>query len=93
MAGFDNISKIWHYFYTYPFERVLGYLYIKLNRMEQQIKANQQVEKTNVISLFFKKLGSKISDLFEPEEVEVTFKMEGKKRTYTYTKVTHKQVA
>jgi hypothetical protein len=38
---------------------------------------------------FFKKLASKISSLFKPEEVEVTFKKEGKKVSYTY-KVTHK---
>jgi hypothetical protein len=42
---------------------------------------------------FFKKIGSKIAGLFEPEEVEVTFKTEGKKVSYTYTKVNQKQVA
>ena len=42
---------------------------------------------------FFKKLSSKIAELFEPEEVEVTFKEEGNKTSYTYTKVPHKQVA
>lgn len=40
-----------------------------------------------------KKIISRISRLFEPEEVEVTFKVEGKNITYTYTKVEHKQVA
>jgi|GEM_PF-5886965 len=34
-----------------------------------------------------------ISDLFKPEEVEVTFKVEGDNVTYTYTKVNEKQVA
>ena len=48
---------------------------------------------SNGIAIFFKKLGSKIISLFEPEEVEVTFKVEGKKVSYTYTKVSQKQVA
>ena len=43
--------------------------------------------------LFFKMLGAKIADLFKPEEVEVTFKVEGKVMKYTYTKIEHKQVA
>ena len=42
---------------------------------------------------FFRMLGDKINDLFRPEEVEVTFKNDGKNMSYTYTKVTHKQVA
>ena len=42
---------------------------------------------------FLKKLGDKVVSLFEPEEVEVTFKEEGKTKSYTYTKVSHKQVA
>ncbi len=42
---------------------------------------------------FFKKLGRKVASLFEPEEVEVTFKEEGSTKSYTYTKVHQKQVA
>ncbi len=42
---------------------------------------------------FFNRLKLKIAQLFEPEEVEVTFKQEGKTTRYTYTKVTHKQIA
>ncbi len=42
---------------------------------------------------FFKRLGRKVADLFQPEEVEVTFKEEGSTRSYTYTKVSQKQVA
>jgi hypothetical protein len=45
------------------------------------------------LTRFFKWIRKKISDLFEPEEVEVTFKQEGNKVSYTYTKVEHKQVA
>ncbi len=45
------------------------------------------------LSGFFKKLSTRISKLFQPEEVEVTFKVEGKNITYTYTEVEHKQVA
>ena len=51
------------------------------------------MHKPNVIVSFLRKLGSKITALFKPEEVEVTFKVEGKKISYTYTKVEHKQVA
>lgn len=40
-----------------------------------------------------KQIWNKISALFEPEEVEVTFKEEGRQISYTYTKVEHKQVA
>ena len=42
---------------------------------------------------FLKKLGTKLASLFEPEEVEVTFKEEGNTNSYTYIKVSHKQVA
>jgi len=45
------------------------------------------------ILIFFKRLKNKIAGLFEPEEVEVTFKVEGKQVKYTYTKVEHKRVA
>ena len=38
---------------------------------------------------FIKKIGEKIAGLFKPEEVEVTFKVEGKSVKYTYTKVAH----
>ncbi len=46
-----------------------------------------------VISGFMKKLANRFYSLFQPEEVEVTFKVEGKSTTYTYTKVGEKQVA
>ena len=54
--------------------------------LPKQVKSNGAVH-------FFKTLGSKIRGLFQPEEVEVTFKVEGNKTSYTYTKVAHKQVA
>jgi len=62
------------------------------------MKPEKQVQlpdsfKINRFSHFFKALGNKITDLFKPEEVEVTFKVEGKNTSYTYTKVGHKQVA
>jgi len=47
----------------------------------------------NALILFFHRLVNKFIALFQPEEVEVTFKVEGKKISYTYTKVEHKQVA
>ena len=54
--------------------------------LPKQVRSNGPVH-------FFKVLGSKIKGLFQPEEVEVTFKVEGNKTSYTYTKVVHKQVA
>lgn len=54
---------------------------------------NSYAAKGSWIAVFFKGLGHKIVGLFEPEEVEVTFKVEGNKTTYTYTKVSQKQVA
>ena len=42
---------------------------------------------------FLRRLSHMISDLFKPEEVEVTFKVEGNTTRYTYTKVPEKQVA
>jgi hypothetical protein len=42
---------------------------------------------------FLRKLGDKVVSLFQPEEVEVTFKEEGNTKSYTYIKVPHKQVA
>ncbi|MFI5195593.1 MAG: hypothetical protein ACHQD8_00750 [Chitinophagales bacterium] len=65
--------------------------------METQTQITQSPGKLNGMAVFFKKIGSKITSkitsLFEPEEVEVTFKVEGEKVSYTYTKVSHKQVA
>ena len=43
--------------------------------------------------IFFKQLGTRIANLFRPEEVEVTFKVEGKSVKYTYIKTEQKQVA
>lgn len=48
---------------------------------------------TNIFIRFLKRIADKIAALFEPEEVEVTFKVKGKKTSYTYTKVVNKQVA
>ncbi|MES2703326.1 MAG: hypothetical protein V4649_11840 [Bacteroidota bacterium] len=56
-------------------------------------KSNLEPAKGNVLVNLVRKIAGKISGLFEPEEVEVTFKVEGKNVTYTYTKVAHKQVA
>lgn len=54
---------------------------------------NNNNSKPLLISGLFKKLANRIYDLFKPEEVEVTFKVDGKNTTYTYTKVPQKQVA
>jgi hypothetical protein len=61
--------------------------------METQTKLSTTTAKVNPFSRFFKKLADRISELFEPEEVEVEFKVEGDKVSYTYTKVPHKQAA
>jgi hypothetical protein len=53
----------------------------------------QTPTKRNILKTLVKKLIGKVARLFEPEEVEVTFKVEGKNVTYTYTKVNPKQVA
>lgn len=39
------------------------------------------------------KIKEQIASLFRPEEVEVTFRMEGNRWTYTYIKVEEKSVA
>lgn len=57
------------------------------------IEASSKHPNRNMLTNLIKKLTTRISRLFEPEEVEVTFKVEGKNVTYTYTKVQHKQVA
>lgn len=40
-----------------------------------------------------KRLKKYVNDLFRPEVVEVTFRMDGDNVTYTYTKVDEKKVA
>lgn len=45
------------------------------------------------LSRFWGKIARYVRHLFEPEEVEVTFHVQGKHVTYTYTKVEEKQVA
>ena len=45
------------------------------------------------LSRFFSRVARYVRHLFEPEVVEVTFHVEGKHVTYTYTKVEEKQVA
>jgi hypothetical protein len=49
--------------------------------------------KASRLAAIMRKLGEKIARLFEPEEVEVTFTRHGNRIHYTYTKVSHKQVA
>lgn len=55
--------------------------------------SNSSAGKGSWFAVFFRSLVHKVVSLFEPEEVEVTFKVEGNKTTYTYTKVSQKQVA
>ena len=59
---------------------------------ENKIKL-PDTSKTSLAVRLFQKLGGMVVGLFEPEEVEVTFKEEGDKTSYTYTKVQQKQVA
>ena len=49
--------------------------------------------KKSVLRTLLRQIGDKLARLFEAEEVEVTFRVEGKRIGYTYTKVEHKQVA
>jgi hypothetical protein len=59
-----------------------------MKNIQTQLFSGEQ----SVLARMFKKLGGKISGIFEPEEVEVTFKSEGNKVSYTYTKVRHELV-
>ena len=61
--------------------------------MEEFQNKEYSHKSSNKLHRFFTWLRSKISNLFEPEEVEVTFKKDGNKMSYTYTKADHKQVA
>jgi hypothetical protein len=57
--------------------------------MKQDKSKNESKSFLGTIKL----LGTKLGKVFQPEEVEVTFNTEGKNKTYTYTKVSDKQVA
>lgn len=63
--------------------------------MERNIGVDKKAPiRINMIKRLLKKVKEKIISLFEPEEVEVDFTVEGEKIRYTYTKVHHhKQVA
>ena len=63
--------------------------------METHYSMKQKDHKSHPKGLFsfFRRFGQWINEMFQPEEVEVTFKDDGKNVTYTYTKVAHKQVA
>ena len=54
---------------------------------------DQERGKARVLPGFLKRIRNSIIRLFRPEEVEVTFKVEGNKVRYTYTVVEEKQVA
>lgn len=57
---------------------------------ENKLKPNNRA---NLVARIFQKLGGMVVGLFEPEEVEVTFKEEGNKTSYSYRKVPQKQAA
>ena len=61
--------------------------------METLKNSTSNPGKLKGLALFFKYIGAKIADLFEPEEVEITFTVEGQTDSYTYTKVSEKQAA
>ncbi len=63
--------------------------------MEWNVGVNEKPPvKINMIKRLLKKVKEKIVSLFEPEEVEINFTVDGEKIRYTYTKVHHhKQVA
>lgn len=62
-------------------------------KTQYELKRNVSTSMSNAFILFLKRIAGKIAGLFEPEEVEVTFKVTGNKTSYTYTKVENKQVA
>ena len=62
--------------------------------MNPKSKRNlSNADKPNLVVRIFQKLSGMVVGLFEPEEVEVTFKEEGNKTSYSYTKVPQKQAA
>ncbi len=57
------------------------------------IQNDSQTDSLKGIRGFFRRFRTGIINLFSPEEVEVTFKTDGNKVRYTYTKVENKRVA
>ena len=57
------------------------------------MKAPQSKLSANVWQKIVKELVSRIKSAFEPEEVEVTFRQEGNRMTYSYTKISRKKAA
>ena len=53
----------------------------------------KQPASTSWLAAAGKRFKKYLNDIFRPEVVEVTFKMDGDNVTYTYTKVEEKQVA
>ncbi len=58
-----------------------------------ELTPTNRTKKPSFFKLWFVKVAQKFRRLFEAEEVEVTFKVEGSKIRYTYTKVDEKKVA
>lgn len=54
---------------------------------------NQKPARQSWFSAFASRIARSVHNLFRPEEVEVTFKKEGGRITYTYTRVQDKRVA
>jgi hypothetical protein len=57
------------------------------------MKTELKYSKRGPIARLVRRLVIKVQELFQPEEVEVTFTVEGKNVKYTYTKVQQKQIA
>ncbi len=58
-----------------------------------ELPPTNKAPKPTFFKKWFGKIARKFRSLFEAEEVEVTFKVEGSKVRYTYTKVEEKKVA
>ena len=58
-----------------------------------ELKPKNNTIKSTGIKSWLSKLSTGFRNLFKAEEVEVTFKVEGTKVRYTYTKVEEKKVA
>ncbi len=54
---------------------------------------NQKPTRQSWFSAVASRIACSVQNLFRPEEVEVTFKKEGDRITYTYTRVQDKRVA
>ncbi len=57
------------------------------------VNLNRNSSKHDTVIKFFKQISTRISGIFQPEEVEVDFLTDGKTISYTYTLLHHKHTS